>query len=149
MSSSFEIKCTNKPSYMSFCRKSCGGCREGRCRHDIEYLTIFDKILHRNYCTKLLITLIYIFPENLPCYEPFYRLERNQQHSDHGDVCRHTKSRGYYCPVGCFKPKHGSLPFCQTSKRNKSPCRVENGIFQNVSLFFMKIIRIKSLKDLS
>ena len=84
---------------------------------------------------KLLITLIYIILENLPCYEPFYRLERNQQHSDHGDVCRHTKSRGYYCPVGCFKPKHGSLPFCQTSKTNKSPCRVESGIFRNVPLY--------------
>ena len=43
MSSSFEIKCTNRPSYMSFCRKSCGGCSKGRCRHDIEYLTIFDE----------------------------------------------------------------------------------------------------------
>ena len=72
----------------------------------------------------------------MPCYEPSYRLERNHQHTDHGDVCRHTKSRGYYCPIGCFKPKRGSLPFCQTSKRNKSPCRVESGIFQNVSLYF-------------
>ena len=85
---------------------------------------------------KLSITLIYIILENLPCYEPFYRLERNQQHTDHGDVCRHTKSRGYYCPIGCFKPKHGSLPFCQTSKGNKSPCRIKNGIFQNVSSYF-------------
>ena len=85
---------------------------------------------------RLLIVFIYILLENLPCYEPFYRLEANHQHTDHGDVCRHTKSRGYYCPIGCFKPKRGSLPFCQTSKRNKSPCRVESGIFQNVSLLF-------------
>ena len=78
----------------------------------------------------------------MPCYEPSYRLERNHQHTDHGDVCRHTKSRGYHCPVGCFKPKHGSLPFCQTSRKNKSPCRVGNGMFSNVSLYFhQKVIR--------
>ena len=46
MSSSFEIKCTNRPSYMSFCKKSCGGCIAGKFQTHVKYQkTNFDKII--------------------------------------------------------------------------------------------------------
>ena len=61
--------------------------------------------------------------------KPFH-LERHTNNPSHGDVCRHGQNRNYVCPNGCFKSTR--FPFCRTSKQNKNPCRVSEGILKYV-----------------
>ena len=60
-----------------------------------------------------------------PCPKGFPIFEINQNHPDHGDVCRQQGGRNYRCPRGCYKSRKGKPPFCQQYKWNKLPCRSE------------------------
>ena len=52
------------------------------------------------------------------------RLQRHK--GNHGDVCRTLggNNKSFRCPIACYKTSGGRAPFCQTSRKNKSPCRV-------------------------